>query len=199
MRSPLSRNAVYLCTTSYLLLLPRKSSCSLKPPEISSRHSSTFSYFPLLSPLLLPPPTTSCLLLFLPAPVCSYLLVPPPTSSRFLPLTPVSPTSSCLLLPLPSGFRRALWSLLGAFRKLFKGLLGASGGLFRGFVRPLGASWKLQGAFGGPLGVLESLWDFWDLFGGFSEACWRPRRGLLGASSWFLEPLGTFVGASLGL
>ena len=120
-----------------------------------------------------------CLLLFLPVPVCSHLLVPPPTSSRFLPLTPVSPTSSCLLLPLPSGFRGALWSLLGAFRKLFKGLLGASGGLFRGFVRPLGASWKLQGAFGGPLGVPGGLGG---LLGDLLGASRRPVGCLVGVS-----------------
>ena len=158
-----------------------------------------WKWFLLSSYLLLPRPASSCSYLFLSAPVCSYLLVPPPTSSRFLPLSPVSPTSSCLLLPLPSGVRGAFWSLLRAFSKLFRGLLGASGGLFGGLVKPLAASWKLQGAFWGHVGVLGGLGELWgDLLG----ASRRPVGDLVGVpwgrlrGSWnLLGPLG----ASLGL
>ena len=65
-------------------------------------------------------------------------------------------------------------------------------------MNPLGASWGFLETAGRLLGACWGSWGPWGTFGrplgGLSEACWRPRRGLLGASSWFLEPLGIFVG-----
>ena len=109
--------------------------------------------------------------------------------------------------------QRPLGCLSESLRMSLGSFLEASWGVLEASWRsqgPLGASWVLRGASWGLLETAGRLWGAcWDSWGpwgafggplgGLSEACWRPRRGLLGASSWFLEPLGTFVGASLSL
>ena len=157
----------------------------------------------MVSPLLLCPPTTSCLLLFPPVPICSCLLlpalVPPPASSRFLSLSPVMSCLADLLMPHPTSSERcqrpcgASW---GHFRKLFGGLSGASGGLFGGFVNPSGS---LLGPLGNSRAPLGGLLGFLGALGGFWGTSWGPLGGLLETSSGSLGGVFVVLGTSWDL
>ena len=151
----------------------------------------------MLSPLLLSPPTTSCLL---PVPICCCLLLPARTYPCLLPLPATESCLADLIMPPPTSSercQRGLVESLGGISEAW-GLLGASGGLLGAFVNPLGASWSLLETAGRLWGACWGSWrprgDFWGTSWESLGACWRPRRGLLGASSWFLNLSGPLWG-----
>ena len=161
----------------------------------------------MLSPLLLSPPTTSCLLLFLPVPICSCLLLPARTSPYLLPLPATESCLADLLMPPPTSSERCQRGLVEPLGGMFGSFSTASwaplGGFFGGFVKPLGASWGLLETAGRLLGACWGSWGLGGLLGDLLGASRRPVGDLVGVSwgrlrgSWNL--LGSLWGASLSL